>query len=147
MTTEHLSEQEVQQYALDRSCCGKKLAEHVEACAYCQANAEAYLQLFSVIHEQPKPFFGFDLSSLVLQQLPNAKSKFSLNGFLIYLLVFASISVIAVPFYLFRKNLSNMFTGVLPMTIYLILISALTILVFQSFEMYRKYQKQMNILN
>jgi hypothetical protein len=147
MTKGHLSETETQQYALDKSCCNADIVEHVQSCASCQANAEAYLQLFSSLREQPKPSFGFDLSNLVLPQLATSKSKFSLNGFFIYLLVFVSVAAIAIPAYLFKKYLLSMFTGVLPMTIYLILITAIAILIFQSLEMYRKYQKQMNALN
>jgi|ERR1022692_53757 hypothetical protein len=147
MTTKHLSEPEIQQYALDKSCCGNDIAEHMQSCALCLANAEAYLQLFSVIHEQPKPVFGFDLSNLVLQQLVKTESKFSLSSFFIYLLVFVSVSATGIAAFLFRKYLINMFTGILPMTTYLILITAIAILIFQSLEMYRKYQKQMNALN
>jgi hypothetical protein len=147
MTKEHLSETEIQQYALDKSCCGADIVEHMQSCASCQANAEAYLQLFSSLREQPKPSFSFDLSNLVLPRLVTNESKFSLNSFFIYLIVFVAIAAIVVPAYLFKKYLLSMFTGMLPMTIYLILITAIAILLFQSLEMYRKYQKQMNALN
>ncbi|HXB42572.1 MAG TPA: hypothetical protein VNV85_00870 [Puia sp.] len=147
MTTKHLSETEMQQYALDKSGCGTEIEEHMQSCAMCRAEAQAYQQIFTSIGEQPKAVFGFDLSTLVLQQIVRNESKFSINGLFIYILVFVALSASAVAAYLFRKYLVNMFTGILPMTMYLILITALGILIFQSFEMYRKYQKQMSILN
>jgi hypothetical protein len=147
MTTKHLSEQEIQQYALDKSGCDKNITGHVEVCKNCQANVEAYLQLFSAISEQRKPAFSFDLSALVLEQLPKPESKFSKDGFYIYVLGFVALALIAIILYSARSYLSKIFTGILPMTMYLITISAITILIFQSIEMYRKYQKQMNALN
>jgi hypothetical protein len=147
MTTKHLSEQDIQLCAMDKQGCGRDITEHVQSCQACRSEVEAYLQLFSVIREQPKPAFSFDLSGLVMQQLPKPRSTFSLNGFIIYLLVFVAIAAMAVPAYLFRKYLVSMFTGILPMTMYLIIITAIVILIFQGTEMYRKYQKQINALN
>lgn len=147
MTTKHLSEEEIQQYALDKSCFGKDISEHVQSCAVCHANVEAYLQLFPAIHEQPKPVFNFDLSNLVLRQLPESRTRFSLNSIFVLLTVFAATCSICIPVYLFRKYLTAVFSGALSMTMYLIIITSIAILIFQSMEMYRKYQKQISILN
>jgi hypothetical protein len=100
-----------------------------------------------LIHDQPKPVFSFDLSNLVLQQLPDTRSKFSLNSIFVILTVFAAACAVCIPVYLFRKYLYAVFSGALSMTMYLIIIIAIAILIFQSMEMYRKYQKQMSILN
>jgi len=147
MTTKHLSEEELQQYSIDKSSCDIEASSHIQSCASCKANVEAYRQLFTVIHDQPKQVFGFDLSNLVLKQLPESKSKFSVNSVFVFLTVLAAAFSISIPVYLFRKYLSALFEGALSMTIYLIVITAIVILVFQSMEMYRKYQKQMSILN
>ncbi len=147
MTMKHLSEEEIQQYSIDKSSCDTALAVHLQSCASCQAHVEAYRQLFTAIQDQPKPVFDFDLSNLVLQQLPKAKPGFSLNNFFILLIIFGALSAVGVPLYLFRKYLSSIFSGALSMTMYLIIISAIIILIFQSMEMYRNYQKQMSILN
>jgi len=80
MTTKHLSEEELQQYSIDKSSCDIEASSHIQSCASCKANVEAYRQLFTVIHDQPKQVFGFDLSNLVLKQLPESKSKFSVNS-------------------------------------------------------------------
>lgn len=147
MTTKHLSEEEIQQYSIDKSSCDTEVAVHLQSCASCQANVEAYHQLFKVIHDQPKPVFGFDLSNLVLKQLPESRSNFSMNSIFVILTVFAAACAICIPVYIFRKSLSVIFSGALSMTVYLIIITAIAILIFQSMEMYRKYQKQMSILN
>jgi len=147
MTTKHLSEEEMQQYSIDASSCGEEIAGHMQSCASCQAGVEAYRQLFIVIHEQPAPVFSFNLPDLVLQQLPKAKPGFSLNNFFILLIIFTVISLIGVPLYLFRKYFSAIFNGALSMTMYLIIITSIVFLIFQSMEMYRKYQKQISLLN
>jgi hypothetical protein len=147
MIREHLSETEIQQCALDKSGCADDITRHADSCKSCQSNVQAYLQLFSTIHDQPAPAFDFNLPELVLQQLPKAKSKFSLNIFFVYFIGLVAACGISIPVYLFRKYILNLFTGILPMTMYLILITAITIIIFQSIEMFRKYQKQISALN
>ena len=41
----------------------------------------------------------------------------------------------------------KMFAGILPAAMYLVILIILFLLVFQGIEMFRKYQKQINILN
>ena len=147
MLNNHLSESEIQECALAGTECDSSLLSHIGQCGHCKAKVEMYLFLFTGIRTQPEPVFPFDLSALVLKQLPETRSRHSLNNLLIFLLIFASLSVIVVPLYIFRKYISHMFSAIFPISMYLILLTALTILLFQSIEMFRKYRKQMNALN
>jgi hypothetical protein len=119
----------------------------VQSCPVCHTEVETYLQLFSAIRNQPKPAFDFDLSRLVLQQLPAEEQGFSLNNSFIFLVGAFAIAAIAVPAFLFRKFLTNLFAGILPMTMGLLLLIVIAILLFQATEIYRKYQKQINAIN
>jgi hypothetical protein len=104
---------------------------------------------------EPKAAFDFDLSRLVLAQLPRKRSVFSPYAVFVYFLGLSVCSAIAVPVYLFgkdllrlfRSDLVRLFAGILPMAIGLILITALTIFLFQLVELYRKYRAQMKALN
>jgi hypothetical protein len=147
MLNNHLSESEIQQCALAKTECDSSVLLHIEHCGSCRAKIEMYSLLFNEIKAQPEPVFAFDLSALVLKNLPETRSNRNLNNFLIFLLIFASISILVVPLYLFRKYITHMFSAIFPISMYLILLTALTILLFQSIEMFRKYKKQMNALN
>jgi len=72
MTTGHLSEIELQQYALDESACAGELREHVAACDNCRTEVMVYRLLLTGIKEEPKAEFSFDVVGLVLSQLPEA---------------------------------------------------------------------------
>ena len=145
MIAVHLSEEEIQQYAVDKKASVPHLIAHMEVCADCQAKVQTYTQLFEAIRLQEKPAFDFDLSELLMPQL--AKPKFAFNDFLGYLTVFLMGLSTIVAVFVFRKYLANIFTGVMPMFIYLILLTGLAVIVFQVAEMFRKYQKQISTLN
>jgi hypothetical protein len=147
MIPKHPSESEIQQYALGRSECDGEILRHIESCEACKTGAQNYMQMFGAIREQPKAIFDFDLAALVMQQLPKTKSRFSLNLLFPYLFASLGLLTLVVFFYRFRKNIFNVLTGNFPITMYLILIIPLSILIFQSIDMYKKHQKQMSILN
>lgn len=147
MTTNHLSETEIQQYVLAKASCEKEIVAHIEVCEGCQAKAATYQLLFAEIKEQPKPAFDFNLSELVLQQLPQAKPKFSFQKFFVYLVAFIAVSAIGIPGYIFWKNITYIFAGVSVFFIWIIIIFTVIIIAFQSIEMYKKYQRQMDVLN
>jgi len=146
MKTEHLSEIEGQQYVLNKTNCERNIIEHIESCAECAAEAENYRLMFAAIKQQPKPVFDFDVSQLVLARLPQSKSSFSLN-FLFYFLFAVALGSIGLLAYVFRQYLLKIFTGILPMVMYMIITITVAILIFQGIEIYRKYQKQMRSLN
>ena len=45
MVTKHLTDDEVQQYVVDRPNCEKRIAGHIHLCEECRSKAEVY-QLF-----------------------------------------------------------------------------------------------------
>ncbi len=146
MKINHPSESEIQQYALDRTASESQVIQHIDTCEACRLIAQNYMHLFTAIQEQPKAYFDFDLASLVLQQLPDRKYRFSLNLFFPY--VFASCGLITLGFliYKFRIFILNLITGNFSITMYLVLLIPLFVLVFQSMDMYRRYRNQMSIL-
>ena len=75
MNTKHLTEEEVQTYAIEEAACDVDVRDHVQGCQHCRARVETYRMLITVIKEQPEPAFDFDLSELVLSRLPQTPAK------------------------------------------------------------------------
>jgi len=150
MNLTHPTESEIQLYSLDRSSCPPAVAEHIESCMDCLKELKAYQQVFSAIRDIPKPVFDFDVSQLVLAQLPQftqAKPQVSADRFVAgFLIVFAGC-FIGIPFILFNHYIVNMFSGISPFFIYAIICCAIVILLFKTIALYKKYRKQLELLN
>jgi hypothetical protein len=82
-----------------------------------------------------------------MPQLVAAKPRFSWAVFFLYVLAVAAAGAVGIVLYLFRKELLFLFKGVMPVVMYLIVLTTAAILAFQGMGMYKKYQKQMNSLN
>ena len=144
MNTMHPDEQAIQLYATNPAACSVDIHNHIAACEDCIAQTALYTQLFSTLREQPAPRFDFDLTGLVLQQLPTTKSGWSPLFIITGLLTAVGIALAG---WLFRKELLQLFTGIVPVTLYLIVIVTAAIALFQAVEMYRKYEKLINAVN
>lgn len=145
MNKDHLSEEEIQQYALGTVTLNAK--EHIGSCAICEAKAANYRLIFLAMDQLPQPAFDFDVASLILAQLPQPETTVAGDERWFYLLIFAALASIGIPVYVYRLYFFKMFTGILPAALYLVILVTVFILVFQGVEMFRKYQKQLNVLN
>lgn len=143
----HLSDEEIQQYAMDRSKCKAEIIEHFYLCEECQNKVADYQFLFTAIKKQPKPSFDFDLSESVLSKLPQTKPAWRPDSFFIYLLVLAGTFLTVTLFYIFRRDLPGLFAGITPLLTYFILTVAATVLAVLGIDMYNTYQKKMNTLD
>jgi len=146
MVTKHLTDDEVQQYVVDRQHCEMKIAEHIHVCRECKLKAEIYQSLVTGISQQPQPIFNFDLSALVVQQLPSPKENAS-DKFLLRLLLFIGIAVIGTGVYFFEGSFVYLFKGVAAILIYLIIITAVTVCTGLFIDMYKKYNNEMKLLD
>jgi hypothetical protein len=147
MNLTHPSESEIQLYSLDRFACPPAVAEHIESCVDCLEELKGYQQVFSEITDTPKPVFDFNVSQLVLAQLPQPKPHISADRFIAgFLLVFAGC-FIGIPVILFNHYIVNMFSGIAPFFIYAIICCAAGILLFKTTTLYKKYRKQLELLN
>jgi hypothetical protein len=155
MTSKHLSDEEIQQWALDKTKCGTEVIAHMHDCEHCRAGAETYHLLFAEIKQLPNPVFDFDVPGLVLQEIGPRLRVIRQYSWLGYLIIFVSLGVSGAAVYLYRVQLGeflekyvfNISSGISKGTIYLLLVAALTILIFQSIELFRKYQRKIDDLN
>ena len=146
MVTKHLTDDEVQQYAVNKSSCEKRMAEHIHLCEDCRSKVEVYQLLMAGIKQQPQPAFDFDLSKMVLQQLPSSKTTIANDRALILIFGFMGIAFLGGVLYLFQSYF-DLFEGIKTIFIYLIAITAITVLVYLLIDLYKKYQKEMKVLD
>jgi len=147
MTTKHLSEIETQQYALGKENCNTHLIEHIQSCETCRVKADNYQLIFTEIKVQPKPVFDFNLTDLVMNQLPLRKQKTSFENIALYITAFVSILIAGFAIYFYKSFLSTALTGITPIAVYLIITTLASLLIFLGIDMFAKYNKQMKILN
>jgi len=146
MVTKHLTDDEMQQYAVDRPNCEKWIADHIHLCEECRSKVEVYQLLITGIRQQPQPAFNFNLSELVVQQLPSPKEKTS-DRLLLWVLLFIGIGFIGTIFYYFEESFVYLFSGIAAIFIYLIIITALTVIAGLFMAMYKKYDSEMKLLD
>jgi len=143
MTTTHLTEAELQLYVTDPEVLGAEQQLHVKGCASCQSKAANYALLFKSIQDTAKPAFDFDLSALVIEQLPAPKRAFPWTALLGSML---SIAIVAVSLALFWSSAMAVVKSVSIILLASVATGALVVLVFQGLEMLNAHHKQMNVL-
>lgn len=147
MITKHLTDEEIQEYPLDRLNAKPGIIEHAELCEECKKRIAAYQLLFTGIKEQPQPVFEFNLSELVVSKLPQPKPAYLPDNRFVYLLGFIAIILTGILSYIFRGYLLSLFSGITPFLIYLITTTVITILIVLIIDMYKNYQKKMSVLD
>lgn len=147
MIAEHLSENELQQYVSDPLLCEQSIMEHIKSCHICKEKAETYQILFSGIQQQQKPEFDFNLADLVIAQLEQPKSSYSTNNVAAYLLSSIGIMAVLISCFLFHEYLSGLFIHYSNLLLYLFLSITVVVFLFQCIEIYRKFKKQIGVLN
>ncbi|HMH23681.1 MAG TPA: hypothetical protein VK563_17965 [Puia sp.] len=135
------------------------IISHMRTCESCTASVAAYRAMFTTIAQQPAPVFGFDLSAAVLSRLSPqgtanpvateglAKSGSPSHGLTSWLAPLLGVVALGSLFYFFRKYILELFSGVSSMLIYLSVVMVVGVVIFQSVETYRKYQRKIDALN
>ncbi|HEV3223743.1 MAG TPA: hypothetical protein VGZ90_12735 [Puia sp.] len=147
MNNIHPSEKEIQQYAFDKLDSNPGIIAHIESCSVCQAEVSTYQLLFSGIKEQPAAAFDFDLMELVLSKLPKTHTPLSTDDMIAGFLVVFTCFCIGIPVYIFRKIIMNSFIDIPPFFIYAIIIGTTGILIIKILSLYKKFLKQMHLIN
>lgn len=145
MTT-HLSEAQLQEYALDTVASGESLL-HLETCPACMAKLKEYQVLFTGLSSLPSPAFDFDLASSVVAQLNKESAKTSTDSKFLYWMIFVAVILLTIPLYIFRSYLQSLCNGIVATSLYLGGTIAVILLIFQSIELYRRHLIKMQELN
>jgi hypothetical protein len=149
MTTPHLTEEQVQRYALMDSEADPLVKKHLHACKQCKESVETYRFLFEGLQRQAQPAFDFDLAALVIAELPSPvtqprpKSKYELLNFL----TTAAVAVIIYALYFFRKFVFVLFESIAPIFTYLAVSAFVTLSGLLIADMYKNYKKKIHTLD
>jgi len=146
MTMIHATDDEIQEYSLN-SIANAAVAEHIKNCRQCSEKAAEYKLMFGAIEQQDAPVFDFNVTQLVMEQLPVKTAKRSIDNYFIYCGMGAAACMLAVLFYVIKTYSPNLFNGLTPMLIGLIVIAASVISLFIAMDMYSKFKAKMNALN
>ncbi len=155
MKTNHLSESEIQEFVVDKTNCQPEVIAHMHLCEYCQTKAHAYELVISEIKQAPNPKFEFDVSALLLSRLPDYESNSKRSPVIYYMIISILFLLMGTASYLCRVPLENIYkkyvyqivAGLSKGLIYTILAATLFILLFQSFELYKRYRRKLDDLN
>jgi hypothetical protein len=147
MNIYHPKEEDIQQYAMAKAACAFEVSQHIKSCSRCLEEVETYKLLFSGIGQQPAPAFDFDVSALVLSQIPETKSRLTADNVIVGFLAIFIFCCIAIPLYFFRKSLAGLFSDIPPFFVYAIAFSTGIFLVYKILSIYKKYQHQMRLIN
>ncbi len=148
MNTKHLTDDELQQYALNSPDRDAAIAEHVHFCEECKAAIETYRLLFTGISEQDIPAFDFDLSEVVVKQLqPSPKTKLLPEDFFMYLFAFVMIIITGTMFYFFKGYMIELFNSAGNFAVYLTVASVVVLLIFLCIDLYKTHQQKMKAID
>ena len=146
MVGDHLTDEEIQQYVLEKQATGTNINDHLANCKDCLANVKAYEILFVSLKEQQQPVFTFNLAEEVAAELLNPSSVTSKD----YLSVFITFCLVipgGIAGYIFSDYLVVLFQGMAALAIYLVAISGIIILFFFILDMFKSHQKKMQALD
>jgi hypothetical protein len=136
--SEHLSEEEIQEYVLN-----EQNNEHIQTCALCKAKVEAYQLLITAIEQEPPPVPDFDITDLVMAKLETKKTA---NGW-IYVFMVTGLVISGAFIYLVRTDIAVLFNGISTFLIYLFAITGLFILIAMVADQYKTYKNKMSMLD
>jgi cell division protein FtsL len=146
MTTLHLTENEIQEHIFNNISKADTI-NHIQQCKQCSLKVAQYKMMFEVIKQQSKPAFDFNITQLVMEQLPVAKEKTLLEKHFVYFIAGAVLLMLALLIYSIKNYLANITIGLQPVLVSLITTTALIISIFLIVDMYKKFKSQMNTLN
>lgn len=137
MNTNHLSDNDIQQYALKAD---PAFSAHIDSCAECSLKVANYKALFTALNTAEKPAFNFDLEVLVMKKLPKPKVKLPL------LPISLAIAAMMIPILVYGEYLLAIIknTHLIPVATFAII--AVGVLFFQMRELFVSYRKKMQNL-
>jgi len=148
MSGAHLSEEELQQYILDRPARTPEDIAHLDGCPDCQARVATYGLLMEGLSQQPAPVFGFDVSAVVMRRLVESPvAEHTADRFPRLATAALILVVTAVPGWLFRKSAYYVFTDISAVFLYLILAAAGVFVGLRVLHLMKRYQDTINIIN
>lgn len=147
MNKEHLSDPELQEYALHSENCPPQFNVHIQSCNFCSQKAELYQLIFSSGMTPEAPMFDFDLTETVMQRLPEPQPAALEKSYIIYWVgagVFLGAGVLV--YLLFMTSTGFLFDKLTPMTLGFSITTFLAIFAVLGIDIFQKHTKQLKVL-
>lgn len=143
MKITHLTDAELQQYITEPQTLDSEKTAHALSCAHCAVKAANYQVLFQGIQKEPSPAFEFDLSALIMEQLPKPKKTFPWFAVITSCVSLLMVTFSVGYFWSAMVTLTKGMSGMLPS---MAAVAAASVLIFQILETFRSYQQRMRSL-
>ncbi len=147
MKTRHATDMEIQKFIFDQSECASHTIEHIRSCEECNESVKSYLSLSSIIKEQPEPTLEYNLSKLVLDQLPPIKEPETSHNYLINFIVISLGGLIFLSLFLFKETTIYLLDNRLIQQTYFIISIILFISSIVVFDLFKSFTKKVEFLN
>ncbi len=144
--SEHLSDIEVQQFAVGEAMSDKDLTEHLDQCAHCSGRAALYREIAIVIAATPELVFDFDLAQAVLAKLPVRKPRHS-PALILGAIAIMSILTCIFTFYYLNTGLLNGILSNQGATTYAIVLTCGLLFIFLTADLWREHIYKLRKLN
>jgi len=147
MINEHLSEEELQTFAMEQQSRDEKMIQHIESCTSCREQIAVYKVILSGIKEQPAVSFNFDITDIIINQLQPVKTKASASIFSSVIPGLFAAMLVTISLYIFRKNFLNLSTEISATFLVISVITCISVIGFKVIKLYHKYNQQIKKLN
>ncbi|MEV4883239.1 hypothetical protein MRBLMN1_001722 [Chitinophaga ginsengisegetis] len=146
MSKIHLSEEQLQRYALD-GFADPAAVEHVSDCIHCQMQISAYQTLYSHIREAEASLPDFNTELLIPDLLSEVNAPDKKEAWYLYSLLSGAIGLLVAGLIVYWNTISWIFSGIGTIGLVLSLVLLSGILAMQLIELYGTYRKKMKALN
>ena len=142
----HLSDEQIQELALDGAGLAPDLAAHAETCVDCQLKVRNYRLLINAVEKQPAPAFNFNLAAAVVSQIEAPLAKAATKG--LWWLCAATILVILTGAAIyFGEYMTGIVDELKSLSIYLIAISGAVLITMLVIDQYKTFHRKMKLLD
>lgn len=146
MKQEHLSDDELQQLALEQEVPGQQWEAHIQQCAKCATAIADYRAMFAALSAMEKPVLNLDMERQILSKLPVVTTAKRPASHLPMWLGIAAITMAGITVWVMGNYFKELLKGVDSMMLCLLVATAITITVLQCREMLATYRKKMELL-
>ncbi|MEZ2446204.1 hypothetical protein AB6805_31045 [Chitinophaga sp. RCC_12] len=146
MSKIHLSEEQLQRYALEEFA-APAAAGHVADCIHCQMQIRTYQMLYGLIKESEVPLPDFQTAHLIPDLLSEANAPDRKEARYLYGLLFGAIGLVTAGLIACWSTISWIFSGIAAVGLVPELLLFSGVLIMQFMELYNTYRKKIRTLN
>ncbi len=147
MTTRHLSEEDLQQVALEPAASAPILVDHLQVCSHCRVRLRNYQLLFTQLKAIPQPTLDVDLASLVLAKIDPPKAARLESDWFDYRFGLGLAAGLGSVLYCIGKTLWLTLMAGSPMVVGLMLTTVVIVFGFLLLDQRRSHQRRMKTLS